>query len=84
MEDAHIANDNIDGQNTGLFAIFDGHGGVEVAKYCERHFTDVLLNSELFKAKNYAKALEETFMKLDVMIAQNFNELHQISAEFPA
>lgn len=84
MEDAHIANDNIDGQHTGLFAIFDGHGGVEVAKYCERHFTDVLVNSELFKAKNYAKALEETFMKLDVMIAQSFNELHQISAEFPA
>lgn len=72
MEDAHIANDNIDGQGMGLFAIFDGHGGIEVAKFCERHFTECLLNSDLFKAKNYAKALEETFLRMDVLIGQNF------------
>lgn len=69
MEDAHIANDNIDGQNTGLFAVFDGHGGIEVAKFCERHFTQVLLNSDLYKAKNYVKALEETFLKMDILVA---------------
>ena len=84
MEDAHIANDNIDGNNTGLFAVFDGHGGIEVAKFCERHFQEVLLNSDLYKSKNYAKALEETFLRMDVLIAQNFTELHQISSEFPA
>lgn len=43
MEDAHYCNENIDGVGTGLFCIFDGHGGCEVAKFCERHFVEVLL-----------------------------------------
>ena len=68
MEDAHIVNDNIDGQNTGLFAVFDGHGGIEVAKFCERHFLNVLVNSEPYKNKNYSKALEEAFLKMDVLL----------------
>ena len=40
MEDAHITNPCID-QDTGaaLFAVFDGHGGIEVAIFCERNFT---------------------------------------------
>lgn len=31
MEDAHINNLNIDGNDSALFGIFDGHGGKEVA-----------------------------------------------------
>lgn len=34
MEDAHIAALDID-NDIHLFCIFDGHGGKEVAKYCE-------------------------------------------------
>jgi len=30
MEDAHICNPSFD-QNSGLFGVFDGHGGCEVA-----------------------------------------------------
>jgi len=45
MEDAHICNENINGQGVGLFAIFDGHGGIEAAKFCERHFLDSLLKN---------------------------------------
>ena len=78
MEDAHIINENIDGQNTACFAVFDGHGGIEVAKFCERHFLDCLVNSDLYKNKNYAKALEEAFLKMDVLICQNQQELMQI------
>lgn len=48
MEDAHICNDNINGEGMGLFAVFDGHGGVEVAKFCERHFTQTLLRNQNF------------------------------------
>lgn len=53
MEDAHICNENINGQGVGLFAIFDGHGGIEAAKFCERHFLDALLKNPNFAAKQY-------------------------------
>lgn len=84
MEDAHIINDNIDGTGNGLFAVFDGHGGIEVAKFCERHFTEVLLNLDSYKNKSYNKALEEAFMRMDVLIAQSTQELRAIGSEFPA
>jgi len=41
MEDAHICNPNFD-QGVGLFAVFDGHGGLECAKFCERYFENKL------------------------------------------
>jgi serine/threonine protein phosphatase PrpC len=51
MEDAHICNENINGEGVGLFAIFDGHGGIEAAKFCERHFQEVLLKNSNFQQK---------------------------------
>jgi serine/threonine protein phosphatase PrpC len=53
QEDAHICNANINGEGIGLFAVFDGHGGIEVAKYCERHFTEILLAHTSFKNEQY-------------------------------
>lgn len=37
MEDAHIVQLDLD-KDIHLFAIFDGHGGREVAKFCEQKF----------------------------------------------
>ena len=37
MEDAHIVNPALT-EDVGLFAVFDGHGGVECAKFCEKFF----------------------------------------------
>lgn len=37
MEDAHIVSPNFD-NGTSLFAVFDGHGGLECAKFCEKFF----------------------------------------------
>jgi len=37
MEDAHICNSNFE-EGVGLFAVFDGHGGLECAKFCEKFF----------------------------------------------
>ncbi len=83
MEDAHICNENINGEGVGLFAIFDGHGGIEAAKFCERHFQEVLLKNPNFQQKQYAKALEETFLEMDVLMLNNLSEMIQISKEFP-
>jgi serine/threonine protein phosphatase PrpC len=51
MEDAHICNENIDGNGMGVFAVFDGHGGIEAAKFCERHFTKTLMANPNFAKK---------------------------------
>jgi serine/threonine protein phosphatase PrpC len=40
-----------------LFAVFDGHGGKEVSKYCERHIPKMLLAHEEFMKGNFEAAL---------------------------
>ena len=74
MEDAHIVNPNI-GNGIGLFAIFDGHGGIEIAKFCEMHFINVLTSNHHFKNKSYPQALQETFLEMDVLISQSNQQL---------
>lgn len=63
-EDAHISALDI-APDTHLFSVFDGHGGSEVAKFCEAKFTEELLKNENFKTAKYEQALKETFLKLD-------------------
>lgn len=43
MEDSHIANLDI-GDGNALFAVFDGHGGSEVAQFTKHHFKKTLIN----------------------------------------
>ena len=39
MEDAHIANATFNGsEDKALFGVFDGHGGREVAVFCNKHY----------------------------------------------
>jgi serine/threonine protein phosphatase PrpC len=35
---------------TGLFGIFDGHGGIEVAEFVSRHFEEALRSSPAYKS----------------------------------
>ena len=65
MEDAHIINPAVD-PGIGLFAVFDGHGGIECAKYCEDNFEKLLKDQDEYRSReNIGKALENTFMGLD-------------------
>ena len=52
-----------------LFAVFDGHGGVEVSQFCGKHLPEVLQATDAFKRGDYSKALEESFKQLDEDLA---------------
>jgi serine/threonine protein phosphatase PrpC len=67
MEDAHISDSEF-GPDMALFAVFDGHGGPEVAKYCERHFGDVLKSNPNFEKGRYDVALKEAFLRMDELL----------------
>ena len=67
MEDAHITEPNFD-ENVALFAIFDGHGGPEVAIFCEKHFGKQLKANQSYQKKDYVVALAETFFKMDQLL----------------
>lgn len=67
MEDAHICTPSLT-EETSLFAVFDGHGGDEVAKFCERMFGEHLQKNPAFREGRYKQALEETFLKMDTLL----------------
>ena len=50
MEDSHITNPTFD-KEVGLFAVFDGHGGLECAKFCERYFEAKLREQPEFASR---------------------------------
>mmetsp|Transcript_10618 Transcript_10618/g.12177 ORF Transcript_10618/g.12177 Transcript_10618/m.12177 type:complete len:300 (+) Transcript_10618:58-957(+) len=82
MEDAHIAKYEI-APDVHIFGVFDGHGGKEVAKFVASHFVEELTACDAFKSKNYEKALVDTFLKMDVMLASpaGVKEINQIRSE---
>lgn len=57
-----------------LFAVFDGHGGVEVSQLCAKQIPMILEAKEAFKKGDYSKALEETFQELDQLLGSQHGE----------
>ena len=67
MEVFTLKNMNIleQNKNTFLFGIFDGHNGLEIAKYLSLHFSQFLSENKNFINGDYKKALKETFINID-------------------
>jgi len=83
MEDAHIAAPDLSTKVVGsgvspgdqsLFAVFDGHGGKEVAKFCEAHFCKELVKLETYADENYEIALRDAFHQMDIMLEDKRHE----------
>ena len=66
-EDAHIHCLDL-GDGNSLFAVFDGHGGEQVAMFCEKYMPEYLIKNEEYKCGKYKEALEQTFVELDYLL----------------
>ncbi|XP_041484040.1 probable protein phosphatase 2C 21 [Lytechinus variegatus] len=69
MEDAHNCITQLT-DDTSLFAVYDGHGGAEVAVYTAQQFPKLLTNLKSFKDGDINAALEEAFMTFDASLKQ--------------
>ena len=70
MEDSHLARclENAQGaEPLSLFGVFDGHGGAEVAKFCERYMVDEFLRLRE-QEHNVGEALVKAFHRMDDML----------------
>ncbi|KXN88252.1 hypothetical protein AN958_07711 [Leucoagaricus sp. SymC.cos] len=68
MEDAHAAVLDLDEENkdtNAFFAVYDGHGGSNVAKYAGQNVHKRLVQEESYKEKNYETALRKAFLGVD-------------------
>lgn len=69
MEDSHfeILNFN-ETVGDSLFAVFDGHGGAAVARFCSDNFPSVLLRDQEFLKGETSEGLRRTYLRLDEML----------------
>lgn len=90
MEDAHltvaslseaVSEGTIDGgwSNVSLFGVFDGHGGFQVAKFCERHLPRAIASRP---SSNIGAAMAEAFVEMDQLLKepQGMKEIRRLSA----
>lgn len=51
-----------------MFAVFDGHGGPEVAQYCAENLPNFLKNIREYKDGDITSALEKAFIEFDKLL----------------
>lgn len=54
--------------DTSFFAVYDGHGGHEVAVYTAQHLPQYLKNCEAYKKDDYTQALKDAFLEFDATL----------------
>ncbi|CAF0795703.1 unnamed protein product [Rotaria sordida] len=67
QEDAHNAILNFD-DNTSLFAVYDGHGGSEIAVYCSQNLPEFIKKLDSYQNGQLNDALIESFLKFDTLL----------------
>ncbi|XP_057454065.1 probable protein phosphatase 2C 60 isoform X2 [Lotus japonicus] len=67
MEDAHAALPCLD-ESTSYFAVYDGHGGKAVSKFCAKYLHQQMLKHEAYIAGDIGTSLQKTFLRMDEMM----------------
>ncbi|XP_006638473.1 protein phosphatase 1G [Lepisosteus oculatus] len=80
MEDAHNCIPDLD-EETAMFAVYDGHGGEEVALYCSKYLPEIIMEQKTYKDGKLQKALEDAFLAIDSRMTMDevVKELAQIA-----
>lgn len=84
LQDAH--NSILDfGDKTAFFAVYDGHGGSEVAEYCSMKLPQFLKELDTFKSGNFEQALREAFIGFDATLLEDkvIDELRILARKNP-
>lgn len=81
-EDAMIMEPDI-GDGNSLFAVFDGHGGEHVAKFCKKHYIEILKENKNYKKGDYVRAMKGALLKMDqkLLCEDGRDSLREIIAE---
>jgi len=92
MEDAHALVLRLEDSTPGaenrppksFFAVYDGHGGYEVARFVSRHLHKILEQSEKYKSGNVGEALREAYIATDdlMLTPESLKELKEIHDTF--
>lgn len=69
QKDAHNCILDFD-KDTSYFAVYDGHGGAEVALYCSKKLPDFLKNTEAYKNNDLEQALKDAFLGFDAVLLE--------------
>jgi serine/threonine protein phosphatase PrpC len=51
-----------------VFAVFDGHGGREVAKYTAKYLEDIIKTNTAYKSGEVCEGLRQSFLEIDVKL----------------
>lgn len=80
QEDAHNCILNFD-DKTSFFAVYDGHGGAEVAQYCSLNLPTFLKKLQSYKNKDFEQALKDAFLGFDATLLEErvIEELKKLS-----
>jgi protein phosphatase 1G len=69
QEDAHNAILDFDPiKKMSFFAVYDGHGGSEVAKYCAKYLPEYLKTIDEYLKGDYPEALKKLFLEFDASL----------------
>lgn len=80
QEDAHNCILSFD-DKTSFFAVYDGHGGAEVAQYCSLNLPNFLKKLQSYKNKDFEQALKDAFLGFDATLLEEkvIEELKKLS-----